>query len=290
MDKKAIREELNQVKVDIRQLKKEFSKKRDEKEGHFKKGEDFSTEINTLYDEIKKIELENNLEDINKELDVKQAEHASLKEELNQLEAQFKNEKNTKTEVQKPQIKTISVEKAQKEIKSLDLKLQTQVLSLDKESEVIKKIQELKGQISSVIGSDDDENSGDSSDIKKKLNSVKRKFNNTEKKIRNLYKQIRIISKEKKKRYKQIDDLRDQKKKAFEEFRDKKKDYSKTSNELKGHFKKETDLLEQLGESPVQVKKKNTKDIKQKRKEIEKNFLEKGSVLTTEDLMMFQKN
>lgn len=287
MDKEAIREELKKVRAEIKDLKSVFSKKKDEKEEHFVKGEDYSNQINELYEEIKKIEQDNNLDVINQDLEVRKQEYDELKAKLDELELKFKTVKDSSATVSKPAVKTISVEKAQSEIKKLDLKLQTQVLSLDKESELIRKIQDLKGQVSQVDGSSVD--NSEFKQVKKELNSIRRKFYGAERKIRSLYKQIRIISKEKKKRYKQIDDLRDLKKKSFEMFRSTKKGYSETGKDLKSLFKKEGELMSDLGESPVQRKKSMDKEIKKKRKEAEDRLMKKGGVLTTEDLMMFQK-
>lgn len=288
MDKEAIREELRKVKAEIKKLKSDFSQKKDEKEGHFLQGEDYSSKINALYDEINKIESESGLEVINKDLDEKVKLSEELKLKLDELDEKFKSMKDNSQKKSKPAIKTISVEKAKAEIKKIDLKLQTQVLSLDKESELIKKIQELKGQVSIVEGNDSTDDQFKT--IKKELNSIRRKFNNNEKKIRSLYKQIRIISKEKKKRYKEIDDLRDLKKKSFEAFRDIKKKYSNTGKELKDLFKKESDLASKLGEAPAVKKKSMDKEIRQKRKEAEDKLMKKGGVLTTDDLLMFQKH
>ena len=63
MEKEAIREELKKVKEEIKSLRKEFLKKKEEKEAHFKKGEDYSNQINKLYEEIKEIEKANNLDE-----------------------------------------------------------------------------------------------------------------------------------------------------------------------------------------------------------------------------------
>ncbi len=290
MDKEAIREELNKIRAEIKKLKSEFSAKRNEKEEHFKKGGDYSEEINALYEEVKKIEEEHNLEAINKDLDEKKKEYEELKSTLEELEAKFKEMKNSShstKSVEKPVIKTISVEKAKKEIKQLDTKLQTQVLTLEKESELIRKIAELK----EIIGSNEGNSfvSDEFKDLKKKLNSIRKKYYNTEKKIRSLYKQIRLISKEKKQRYKAIDNLRNLKKEAFESFRTAKETYSEVGKNLKSLFKKEEELLNKLGESTVQKKKTYDKNLKVKQKEAEDNFLKKGGTLTTEDLLLFQK-
>ena len=294
MDKEAIRGELKKVREEIKTLKKEFSMKKKEKEDHFDKGESYSTEINALYDEIKKIEVENNLEAINKDLDERKVVLAELKTKLEELDTKFNEMKKTSRPVtDKPVVKTISAEKARKEVKELELKLQTQVLSLDKESELIKQIQDYKKVLESVTGISSDEEGEEGDDafkaLKRELNSVRRKFNNTEKKIRSLYKQIRIISKDKKQRYKQIDDLRDMKKKSFEEFRTIKKFYTETGKNPKDLFKKEVEMLESLGESPKQKKKTKDVDMKALRKEAEDKLFKKGGVLTTEDLLAFQK-
>lgn len=293
MDKEAIRAELNTVRAEIKKLKSEFSKKRNEKEGHFKQGEDYSIEIDKLYNEVKTIETEFGLEKINEELESKKKEYDELKTQLDKAEATFNEVKKTSPKVTGPNnpiIKTISVEKAKSEIKQLETSLQTQVLSLDKESGITKRVTELKEIVSSHKG-EELSDSGSNSDFKtakKELFSVKKKFINAERRIRSLYKQIRLVSKEKKKKYKLIDDLRAQKKVAFDEFKVQKKSYSELGKTLKDLFKKEEDFLTELGESIVQRKKVRHVELKAKQREVESDFLKKGKTLTTEDLLMLQ--
>lgn len=294
MDNEAIRVELNKVRDEIRKLKGDFLSKKNVKEEQFTKGEEYSNQINALYEEVKKIESENNLEKINADLEAKKKEYDELKKQIDEISKSLKtslhHDLSKNATVKKPEIKTISVEKAKKELKSLDLKLQTQVLSLEKESELIKKINELKEIISSHSGSGASNfvESLESKGLKKDVRTLKKKFFNAEKSIRSLYKQIRLISKEKKQKYKQIDDLRDLKKKSFEDFRENKKDYSGMSKELKNLFKLENDLLSQLGETPMQKKKVSDANLKVKQKELEEKLMKKGQVLTTEDLLFFQ--
>jgi len=294
MDKEAVREELNKIRAEIRSLKSDFNSKRNEKEAHFVKGEEYSNEINSLYEEVKKIESEHNLDKINSDLESSKKEYELLKSDLETLESKFKDMKkdysNTNYNSEKPVIKTISIDKAKKEIKQLDTKLQTQVLSLDKESEIIKKIAELKSMVG--VSSKDSSDSGNDEfkDMKKKLNSTRKKFYSFEKKIRSLYKQIRLISKEKKLKYKEIDSLRALKKEAFESFRSSKSVYSGVGKNLKDLFKKEEEILISLGESVVQRRKTADKNLRVKQKEAEDNLLKKGGTLTTDDLLLFQKN
>ncbi len=291
MDKEAIRDELNKVQSEIKKLKSDFFSKKDEKEGFFTKGEDYSNQINDLYEEVKKIEQEHHLDKINEDLDSRKEELDKLKLEIEAAEKKFEDvKKSSKSAVKKPVIRTVSVDKAKKEIKALDLKLQTQVLSLDKEQELIKKISELKELVDKQGGGAGHNfvESPELREAKRELNSLRRKFNNYEKRVRSLYKQIRLVSKEKKQKYKRIDELRDLKKKAFEEFRLNKKDYSAIGKELKTLFKKEEELLSELGESPVQKKKQVDKQIKERKKELEDKLMKKGGVLTTEDLLIFQ--
>jgi len=294
MDKEAVREELNKIRAEIRTLKSDFNSKRNEKEAHFVKGEEYSEEINSLYEEVKKIETEHNLDKINSDLEESKKEYDLLKSDLEKLELQFNDMKKSHPKPnynsEKPVIKTISIDKARKEIKQLDTKLQTQVLSLEKESELIKKIQELKS-ITGLV-SDDSSSSSDNNEfkeLKKKVNSTRKKFYIIEKKIRSLYKQIRLISKEKKLRYKQIDSLRALKKESFESFRSSKNVYSGVGKNLKDLFKKEEEILISLGESVFQKRKVADKNLKVKQKEAEDNLLKKGGTLTTEDLLLFQK-
>jgi uncharacterized coiled-coil DUF342 family protein len=296
MDTEAIRAELKEVQQKIKDMKSSFSTKRDSKEEFFAQGEQYSEEINTLYDEVKEIEKENNLDKINEELDVKKVQYEELKIQLKDVETKFKSVKPDTTP-RKPVIKTISVEKAKKELKDLDLKLQTQVLSLDKESEITRKIVQLKEIVGQTDGAEPEaEEDSEYRTLRRDFNAQRRKFNNVEKKIRSFYKQIRLISKEKKKRYKRIDELRALRKQVFDNFKSQKEEYSEVGKDLKDLFKQESEFLEQLGESPRKQSRPrrkpsngiDSKELKKKQKEVEDNFL-KGGTLTTDDLLMFQR-
>lgn len=183
MEKGAIRDELNKVRAEIKKLKKEFLQKKDVKEEHFEKGEAYSADIDKLYEEIKQIEKENNLDVVNKDLEGRKEELETFKSKLSELDSQFEDlKKSNKSRPKKPLVKTISAEKAKKEIKKLDLKLQTQVLSLDKESEIIRKMHDLKEEVGKYAGKSSEDDS-EFRTIKKELNYVRRKYNNTEKKL-----------------------------------------------------------------------------------------------------------
>jgi len=284
-DDKAIREELKELQQKIKEFKNNFSKKRNSKESAYLKGEGFSKEINNLYAEVEEIENNNNLDKINQDLEKKLVERAELEKKIEEYEKEFRELNERRVSQPKPKIKTISSEKLKKELKILEHKLQTQVLSLDKEAELVKKIEEIKNTIKTQFSRSED---GEVHVVTKKLLfKSRRKLDNIQKKIRSLYKQIRLINKEKKKKYKCIDELRVQKKEAFDSFKLSKKDYSQIGKELKELFTKEEELLSKLGEIPGDKKSKG-KEIKKKQKELEEKFLKKGQKLTTEDLLMLQ--
>jgi len=293
MEKEAIQAELKEVRAKIKEIRSNFSKKKQEKETQYSNGEDYSNQIKVFYDEIKEIEKLNNLDSINEDLELKKIKLSEYQSELDIIKEKFAKVKKVDVPFNdRPKIKTISSDKARSEIKALETKLQTQVLSLDKESELIKKISSLKKIVDSVSGdsSSNSTSNDEFKEVRKELNKVRKKYINTEKKIRSLYKQIRIISKDKKIKYKQIDALRELKKKSFEEFRLTKKDYSSLGKNLKSLFKQEEEILIKLGESPIQRKNKFRKDFKEKQKEVEEKLMKKGGILTTEDLLMFQKD
>lgn len=291
MDNEAIRDELEKVRLEIRELKREFSKKRDEKESHFSKGKDFSKEIDALYDEVKKIEEESGLDKINEELESKKKECEVLKGRIDELESKFTQLRasSKKGEGGSFSKKRATIGKLKNELARLDMKLQVQVLSLKEESELIDKIKSLKREISEIVGVKTEGGEDEFGNVKTQLKSVRRDFIEAERSIRSLYKKIRLISKEKKKRYKRIDEIKDEKKKTMDLFREHKKEYSKLGKKLKALFKKEEELMEKLGESPVNKKKEFDKIFKAKRREVEDKLMKKKGVLTTEDLLMFQR-
>jgi uncharacterized coiled-coil DUF342 family protein len=295
-NEQAIRDELNKVREDIRALKSQFLSSKDEKEKHFTKGEGHGKEIEGLLAEIKKIEEESHLDKINQELEARKKEYEEAKTELAKLPAFDAGAQQREVFAQPKQsvssdakfVKRISPQKAEKDIKKLELEMQTQVLSLDKEAEYTKKIDELKEIARQPVVQEKTDATQPLSGPAAQYRKAKKKQIIAEKAIRSLYKQIRLISKEKKKRYKIIDALRDEKKKAFEDFRNMKKDYTSHGKNLKSLYKQEEELLAQLGESPMQRKRVAEKNLKVKQKELEEKLMKKGGTLTTEDLLMLQ--
>lgn len=297
VETEAVREELKQVRADIKDLKSEFLKKKEEKEAHFSKGEEVSKQIDSIYEEVKAIEDKHNLDKINEDLEEKKKELEVQKADLELVEEKFNEVKKKSRKPQAPTRRRVPKDKIEGELKSLDLKLQTQVLSLDQEQDLIKKISELKEQLKgstqgSSVHSDDPEFKA----AKKDLNAARRKVSNTERKIRSLYKQIRLISKEKKLKYKEIDQLRDDKKKSFEDFREYKGEYSDLGKKLKDLFKREDELMTELGETPKPRRTGGRRGnngpseakMKERQQEAEDKLMKKGEVLTTEDLLMLQ--
>lgn len=304
MEEKAIRDELIEIQKRIKDLKKDFFEKKKVKEEFFTAGEEFSEQINSLYEDVKKIEQENNLDVVNKELEENKAHYDEIKDKYESLKKDFENmikskpkKKASSKEKSTDKTHRISPEKAQKQLQALELQVQTQVLSLDKEAEVARQITELKeiaqSQQKKEVREDNDDANEDPNfkAVKKEYYDLRKKYNNIEKKIRSLYKQIRLISREKKQRYKEIDNLRDQKKEAFESFRVHKKSYIELGKELKDLFKKEEEMLSQLGEdAPVKKKRTNYRANNSKNeKQVEDMLMKKGATLTTEDLLALQK-
>ncbi|MFT4244102.1 MAG: hypothetical protein ACMXYB_01460 [Candidatus Woesearchaeota archaeon] len=322
MEKKAIHEELISVQNKIKDLKKDFFEKKKIKEEFFTAGEEFSEQINSLYEEVKQIEAENNLDEINLELENHKKEYEEVKTQYENLKQVFEetlDKVKSKKKTSRPndttnsagdlKVRRISPQKAQKQLEALEHKVQTQVLSLDKEAEISKEISELKEVASAALKKEnktttlpqkiEGDNSLESQEfksIKKEYYDIRKKYNSIEKKIRFLYKQIRLISKDKKQKYKEIDKLRDNKKQAFEEFREHKKTYVELSKNLKNLFKEEERILEELGEDAPSKKKRkkmssktNSFDNSKKQKKFEDQLMKKGMTLTTEDLLSFQK-
>ncbi len=309
MENTAIREELKEIQTRIKDLKKDFFDKKKVKEDFFTSGEEFSEQINSLYQDVKKIEEENNLDIVNKELEESKSEYEEVKAKYEELKEKFENliksrprKKPTRSDDANQKVQRISPQKVQKQLQALELKVQTQVLSLDKEAEVAKEIAELKeianSQQKETQSVEDDSNDTPEDtnfkNVKKEYYDLRKKYNTIEKKIRSLYKQIRLISKEKKQKYKTIDKLRDQKKQAFENFREHKKTYVDLGKELKDLFKKEEELLTELGEEVPQKKRRtfhqNSKaQDNRNQKAAEDMLMKKGATLTTEDLLALQK-
>jgi uncharacterized coiled-coil DUF342 family protein len=123
-------EELIDIKKQIVELKKTFNLHRTKKEEYFENAKIFTPKINEFYDEVKKIEVDNNLKEINEDLDKNKKSFDSIKKEI-------ENEKDEK-----------KVEKLKKDLENFDFKIRRifkSIRVISKQKKIIyKKIDEVR--------------------------------------------------------------------------------------------------------------------------------------------------
>ena len=276
--------ELKKIQDEISVLKKDLFSKKEVKEKFFSQGENYFEQINKLYEEVKEIEKNHNLEELNLELKKSKENCEELKVELVSEEKNFEDIRiNSKKNLNKNFKKDIDSKKKLEEKEKLEFKLQTQVSTLKEEADINKKIQEINCNLLETNKSDE------YTSAKKKLNSIRKKFFLAEKEIRSLYKKIRLASKEKKVKYSQIKEIKVLKKNAYDEFRKIKKECLELSKNLQEKFENERKILEDLGENqPKETINRQLKhNIKKAQMEVEEK-LSKKKELTTEDFLILQ--
>ena len=283
LEEKSDLEELKKIKSEILVLKKDFLLNRQNKEKYFSQGEENSKKINDLYLEIKEIEKNHNLDELNSELKCVKEEFDSLKLTLDEKEKIFQNLNTYSKKMLDNKIKgNFDSKKKLEEKKKLEFKLETHVSTLKEEADINKKIQEIDKEILEGLDFEDKDYGG----AKKDLKLTKKKYFICEKRIRSLYKKIRLASKEKKAKYTLISEIKKDKKKDFENFRKFKKIYLEILKKLKEKFEEEKKFSKEVGGNS-DFDNNKSESLRKAQKEVEEKILNQKE-LTTEDFLILQ--
>jgi len=177
-----------------------------------------------------------------------------------------------------------------RQIQSIETKIETEVMSFQQEQKLMKKIKDLRHKYGEF---------GELNKIVDSMNDISSEIDNLKVKERDLKKEIRKNARDSQKEHEQIletsksiDELKVKEKEQYEKFTAAKREFSRANKRLK-------ELLPELGElrstvTEMTVKKKRDRELKekqtldQKRSRVDEK-IKKGEKLTTEDLLVFQK-
>ncbi len=288
--KKVDATELATLREDVKNLKEELNKLNDVKEEWYTKREAYSKQIKEKIDKIKKSKEERN---------EKTSEVQNIKNERDELNGKIKtiiadlkvlNEQKQKMfgSGNGPRVDPARVKS---QIERLEQKLETEVMSFEKEKGVNKQIKELKSQIKGIEGTGDvlEQIKVKSRELRDLRTKAKEKHSIVQSRASQSQEQheaLLAISKE-------VDELKKKEEEAYKKFFEYKKQFNELNDQLKAKIK----VINANSKDVAKVKKakraKREAEQKKNLEELEKDVeekIKKGKKLTTEDLLVFQQD
>ncbi len=281
--------ELDSLKKEISGLRSNLNSINDEKESWFRKKEEIGSKIRELIavvkeNKAKRNELTGNVR-LNKEK--RQELHDSIAKRIKEIK-DSEPEKGAGEE-QKKSREVPNIHFVERQLETLNRKIETEVMSFDKEQALMKKIKELKKQkaeakkmLESVTGSR--KASREIDQLKREANLIHTVIQTTAKESQEKHEKILEISKE-------IDKLKVEEDEAYRKFSELKQKFTEANNVLKSRLDSLNDVYKKLGQEKEQreeqVKQSRRKTLRQKEMEVNEK-IRKGEKLTTEDLLVLQ--
>lgn len=287
-EKKRLLDSLKSLKSDISKLRNLLNDKNIEKEALFQKKENITKQIHDIIKDVKALRKERDrlttlVKQLKKERD---SLSASLNSKIGNVK-KLQQEKNTL--VKKYNIKgDPSIIKG--EIEKLEQKIETEVMSFEKEKGIMKDIKAKKKQLDDAKGL---------SLVLEKIYKLSDEIKDAKRKRENKHKSIQSFAAESQKKHeelieksKKIDELRVKEEDIYKKFFDVKKEFSNINDKLKGKLVELNNIKGKLDiDKKETIKKHNEKQKKELMDKAEKvdEKIKKRKKLTTKDLLIFQK-
>lgn len=286
-DKKELFKKLDELKKEILTLRTSLNEIDEQKESWFNKKESYSSEIRKLIGAIKddKKKRDELTQKVKEDKEERKKVNDDALAKISQIQA-FNKEKEEI--VKKFKIKD-DPSILKEEISRLEFKIETEVMSFDKEKETMKRIKSLKKKYK-----ESEKISGVWNNIhklSKEINELKKKAEEAHNRVQNRAKESQKLHEEILESSKEIDELKEKEEKAFEKFIEFKTKFNEINNQLKEKLPEISKLREEADKLRQDfVKERKTKEeliIKTKEEEVQEK-IRRGEKLTTEDILVFQ--
>jgi len=273
----------------LHELKSKLDELNKNKEEWFKRKEDLKQEIANMIEEAKKIRI--NKDDFTKKVDELKKKRNKFNKDVQEMVTKIKDlNKQKQDKFFKLGMDKTNFGALKSKLEKLELDLETQAVSFDKEKKFMKEINSIKKKLSSmsevnlVIEGIDD--------ISKKINDAKSKGDEFHNKIKDYIRDHKSDYKHFTKLSKEINKLKKVQEDAFEKFIDFKQEFVEANKVLKEKFgdiheKKRKDRRKRE-EKQKAKKDKVDKQISDRVEEVEEKLKKKKVLLTNEDLIAFQ--
>tara|TARA_Y100000294_G_scaffold174916_1_gene193911 strand:+ start:645 stop:1538 length:894 start_codon:yes stop_codon:yes gene_type:complete len=286
---KNLLKELSEHKKDISELKSKLSEINVQKESWFKKKENYNKQISEL---IKTIKSNRNVRDnFTKRIKQDKVKRTDLGKGVTQRLNKIKQLNDEKRDLlKKYEIKGNPLE-LKSQIDELEHKMETEVHSIEQEKKLMKTIKDLKKKFKEIkslvkVWEQSKILSKEMRDLKRERDKVHNNIQTQAKQGQEKHVLIMESSKE-------IDGLKEKEGKAFQEFLKFKKEFIELNNKLKQELNKISKINIKLSSDRNEIKKiekKKQAEVMKTKEENVKDKIKRGKKLTTEDLLVMQKN
>ena len=301
-------EEKNQVFRTISELKKDISELRnqlnaidEQKEALFKQKEEQSSQITSAISDVRELKNKRNeyIGTIKKEKDNRKVILDELTKKIAEAKA-MQQTKEVKPAAVAPQqqfsgdrrrggFRDNSPGGIARQIEELEMKIQTDVMSFDKEKQLMKQIKDFKKKLEQMRGTM--AALEDKKKLSKDIEKLKKDANSKHAEIQDLAKKSQEKHEEMLAKSKLIDELKVKEEEAFKSFIEQKTKF----NEINEKLKEKLSELNKLDQETKEIRKEREstrketieKKLETKEKEVEEKIKHKRK-LTTEDLLVFQ--
>lgn len=287
-EKKELFRQLNEKRREVSVLRANLNQADDQKESWFSKKESYSKDISDFIKKVKKNKEERNAltELVKKDKKVRTESNSQARSKIEELKSLNKE----KTEISKKHEIKGDPSYIKNEMDRLETKIETEVMSFDREKKIMDQIRELKKRYKETKKV---------SDVWEKINALSRDVDHLKKNARETHLNIQNRATESQKKHEdmikqsaEIDELKKKEEEAFGKFIE----FKKKFNEINEKLKESLLELNRLNETANQHK---LEAVKEKKEQEEKFLKDKedlieekirtGKKLTTEDLLVFQK-
>lgn len=285
--KKELFGKLNSCKKDISDLKNKLNGLDGQKESWLEKKEAYSKQIRDLISDIKKSKEQRNK--LTSKVKEDKKKRSDLNEEIKNKISKLKELDKTRKEVSKKLDITIQPDKIKSKIEQLETKIETEVMSFDKERAIMKKIKELKKKL---VGSEE------VFELIGKLDKTSEETDSTRKNAQEVHQAIQQRAKESQLKHekvisssKKIHEINKHEQEAFEKFMEFKRKIKEINEQLNGRLSDLSSIMAEVKKYKLEVKEEKEKkegQILKAKEEAVQDKLKKGKKITTEDLLVFQ--
>ena len=287
-ENKELSKELEQKRKEIAELKEILGEANSKKEELFKKREELGDSIRKSIADIRKRRKTRN--SFTSDVKILKEDKIRIISMIKSLIEKLKSLQAKKKEYLKKHNIKSDPTNVKKQIQALETKIETEVMSFDKEQKLMKKIKELRSEANRF---------GEITKIQEEIDHYASFLDDLKIAEKDVKKDIRVKAKESQKEHEQIlemskkiDELKKEEEETKEKFASAKQRFNDINKQIKDKLSDIGKLrgveAEERTKKKKERKEKEKKTIAEKKKAVSKK-MERGEKLTTEDLLLFQK-
>ena len=286
-EKNELFEKFNALRNEVSELKNSLNQADEQKEKWFKSKEELSGRIRSLIGGIKESRTKRNslTGDVKKLKEKRKELNDKIKGRISEIKSIHRQEKEI---IGKYRIQG-DPSAIKREIDRLDSRIETDVMSFEKEKDLMKKIKGLKKRLEQTKGLTVVLKKKD--EISKEIDVMKSEAKDVHKKVQDTAKESQVRHESAIKNSGEIDSFKKSEEDAFKKFIESKMRFNEINSKLKEKLLEMSRIREKLDAYRKEDKKREKEReerVLKSREEFVREKMKKGEKLTTEDLLVFQ--